>query len=470
MLAIASLAIFVDMLLYSVIIPIQPLLLTRSGVDKSDLDYFLVFLSTSYSAAMMLSTPLFGWLSDSYDANKTLMILSLICFIVSTMLFGFVTHFYVVIGARMVQGVSAGATWVLGFALVIDAFPSDQGLGVALGVVNGFASIGSFIGPIIGGFMTEFFGVESAFVVIASLAAVALLILLPVRLQRIWSKDVTDANAPQPTFFALLLNKEIAVTLGIVLMDGASFAALETFFPAWLIEHFHYTESQISVMLLAIIIPNIVTTVVIGWLSEKPWVSKPLMISVGMVLHAIAAPLVPFSREHIFLVASCVAYGICSHIAYTASTIELVSIMERTYGSSTATLQALSNIAYNMGGIGGPILAGLIKSNPSWGFAGGMVSISICVGVLTFAYVLVRFCFAPTMRYIPLPNPADFAIGTPKKAEPVLSSQPSYPPASPKVVVATQIRLEAGEVDDARFYLPPSPAITVTRGSGHSAV
>ncbi len=59
------------------------------------------------------------------------------------------------------------------------------------------------------------------------------------------------------------------------------------------------------------------------------------------LLHGVAAPLVAFGKAEEYVVATCVVYGICSHIAYTAAQIEIVNVMERAYGSSTATLQVV---------------------------------------------------------------------------------------------------------------------------------
>ena len=60
----------------------------------------------------------------------------------STLLFAFGTDYYVLLVARLLQGLSSGISWCSGLAMVADAFPTEK-QGVAYGMItvgNGVSS------------------------------------------------------------------------------------------------------------------------------------------------------------------------------------------------------------------------------------------------------------------------------------------------------------------------------------------
>jgi MFS family permease len=70
--------------------------------------------------------------------------------------------------------------------------------------------------------------------------------------------------------------------------------------------------------------------------------------------------------------------------------IELVYIAEEAFGEASASLQALNNAAYNLGGIVGPLLVGFITSyyELQW----GLVAVAAMTTVFMMCYIAARFC------------------------------------------------------------------------------
>ena len=109
------------------------------------------WLLTVYIAASLLTTPIYGRLSDSYGRRR-LFSLGLILFGFGSFLGIVASNFDLAILARAVQGLGAGGLFSLAFAVIADVVPvRDRGKYILLFViVFGTASI---LGPIFGGVM-----------------------------------------------------------------------------------------------------------------------------------------------------------------------------------------------------------------------------------------------------------------------------------------------------------------------------
>jgi len=109
---------------------------------------FSVYLLTS-----AISTPIYGKLSDLYG-RKNILSIGIIIFLVGSCLCGLSQTMYMLIGARAIQGVGAGAIFTVTYTIVGDVFtleerPKVQGI---IGTVWGIASLA---GPFVGGLLID---------------------------------------------------------------------------------------------------------------------------------------------------------------------------------------------------------------------------------------------------------------------------------------------------------------------------
>lgn len=98
---IVSFALFTDMALYNVIIPILPAIIERAKGDESDIGR----LFAVYSAGYLFSSPLFGIWSDRLKDRKIPMILGQLGLAVSTLLFILARSIPMLMAARLFQGI-----------------------------------------------------------------------------------------------------------------------------------------------------------------------------------------------------------------------------------------------------------------------------------------------------------------------------------------------------------------------------
>jgi MFS transporter, DHA1 family, solute carrier family 18 (vesicular amine transporter), member 1/2 len=160
-----TLATFVDLLTYSVAVPVLPDLATRLGASPTTIG----FLFASFGVTLFgVSIPM-GGLSDRIG-RRAPMVGALVALAASTLLFAFATSLPWLFAARLVQGAADAMTWVVGLALIADLY-SPQERGRIVGIMMSGTSFGLMIGPSVGGWLYEFGGIRTPFVVVAVFAA-----------------------------------------------------------------------------------------------------------------------------------------------------------------------------------------------------------------------------------------------------------------------------------------------------------
>jgi DHA2 family multidrug resistance protein len=109
---------------------------------------------TSYIVASALSIPAAGWLSLRFGRKRVFM-WAVVVFLVASIACGAANSLAVEVFARILQGLGGAFLIPLSHAIILDTYPpEEQGKAMALW---GMASVmGSFIGPTVGGYVTEY--------------------------------------------------------------------------------------------------------------------------------------------------------------------------------------------------------------------------------------------------------------------------------------------------------------------------
>lgn len=97
---VVALALFTDMILYDVIVPILPAILRRVKQDES----LMGLLLGVYAAGLLLFTPVFGVWSDRMQSRKAPMLCGQLGLGLSTLLFIYSRNLVLLIIARFLQG------------------------------------------------------------------------------------------------------------------------------------------------------------------------------------------------------------------------------------------------------------------------------------------------------------------------------------------------------------------------------
>jgi len=148
-LSVLMLVAFVDMMGLMIIWPLLPLYAQNLGASATTVG----LLAASFPVAQLVSSPVWGYVSDRYGRRPALLVglgASAIAYIV----FGFAHAVWLLFASRFVQGLGGGTTGVVQAYVADTMLPRERAK--ALGWLSAATSAGVIIGPAIGSFMHRF--------------------------------------------------------------------------------------------------------------------------------------------------------------------------------------------------------------------------------------------------------------------------------------------------------------------------
>ncbi|AZN41170.1 multidrug efflux MFS transporter [Paenibacillus albus] len=164
---------FVTSIGMSQIAPVLPLYIKHLGV--SDTDAISQYSGIAFGITFIVSaifSPIWGQAADKFGRKPMLLRASLgMAIVIFSM--GFAHHVYVLIGLRMLQGIITG--YGTACTTLIATQTDNEHAGWALGTLSTSSIAGSLLGPTIGGFIAENFGMQDVFFITGALMMVAFL-------------------------------------------------------------------------------------------------------------------------------------------------------------------------------------------------------------------------------------------------------------------------------------------------------
>lgn len=165
--AFVTFATFTDIVAYSIAVPVLPDLSRRLGASPT----MIGFLFASFGVTLLTVSMPSGALSDRIG-RKPPLVGGMILLAGASLLFAYSSTLPWLFAARLAQGAADAVTWVVGFALIADLYPSAS-RGRITGIVMMGTSFAFMIGPSLGGWLYELGGIRMPFVSVAVMAAVA---------------------------------------------------------------------------------------------------------------------------------------------------------------------------------------------------------------------------------------------------------------------------------------------------------
>lgn len=343
-LLVVGFAVFVDMLIYGLIVPILPSYAESLGASQTRIG----LLFSSYALTLFVATPLLGMLADKVG-RKGPLLWGMIGLAATTVMFAFATEFWVLVAARMLQGIAAAATWTAGLALLADVYPSEE-RGTAMGLALSGQAAGTLLGPTVGGWLFEWGGYKLPFLIAALLALIDAL--LRVSLLR----QVSDTKAERfISPLRLLQSRAIWMIAGVVALGAAIPAILEPTLPLHLSRHLNASPGVIGLLFAVPTIAYALTTGMIGALSTK--VGHAKTIAAGLMFIAIILPLNALPDMIWLQVVVLALLGIGMGTVLAPALPKLTDLSQQTVTGANAHgfTFAVYNTAYSVGMMVGPL-------------------------------------------------------------------------------------------------------------------
>ncbi|KAI9045641.1 MFS transporter [Aspergillus affinis] len=156
-------AMFTDMLLYGLIVPVIPTVLTqRVGLAVDQEQQWTSILLALYGSMLLVFCPISGYVADRIQSRRWPLLVGLVIMGASTALLCVGSNLALWITGRLFQGASAAVVWTVGMALLADNVETDE-LGGAMGLASSGMTLGVMVGPLLGGVLYEHAGYYAVF-------------------------------------------------------------------------------------------------------------------------------------------------------------------------------------------------------------------------------------------------------------------------------------------------------------------
>lgn len=280
--------VFIDLLGYSLILPLLPYYAETFGASAT----IIGLLGTVNAIGKLIAAPAVGRLSDRYG-RRPLLIVSIVGTVVSFVLLGAAQSLFVLFLSRVLDGV-LGGNIALARAYITDV-TDEENRARGLGIIGAAFGIGFVIGPFMGGVLSSIGGYDFPAYVAAGLSLLNLIAVV------LWLPEslTTEAkaklrNSPKTRFsFRMLVETLRQPCVGplfhIRLVYALAFTLFQANFSLYAKNHLGLTAQTTSYVLAYVgLSAALVQGVVIGKLTdrfqERPLIFTGTLIMAGALL------------------------------------------------------------------------------------------------------------------------------------------------------------------------------------------
>lgn len=380
-------------------------------------------------------TAIWGFVADRYDNKRILMVIGLVALLGATLVLWLAGSVPVLLLGRVLQGASAGLTWTVSLAIVVDSV-SPARIGFATGWIEWSTCVGTSIGPLLGGLVFDKHGYDAVFemclVLVAVDSALRLLILdgkegrsptFTTKASSIWSEPGAVATtqlaggngaeadeqgrntdvAPfmrkkrvfsagrcihlfrKPRFLAALWGSMVAASL---------YSAFDSTLALFVSSTFRWDATGAGLMFLPLVVPACLAPVVgaagdrVGakWLATAGFlVATPLLVCLRFVQENVV-------QHKILLAGLLTGIGLCLTFVMAPLMAEVAwstKLEADEPGMVPITLAySLYNMAFSGGAVAGPLLAGCMRNIALGG--GGLGGVGSVFAIVSFATAVTQ--------------------------------------------------------------------------------
>lgn len=232
---------FIAFLGIGLVIPVLPRLMNELHISGQVVGY----LTAAFALTQLILSPFAGKAADRFG-RKIMIVLGLIIFGLSELLFGFGKTVDVLFISRILGGVSAAFIMPAVTAFIAD-ITTDENRPKALGYMSAAISTGFIIGPGLGGFLAEI-GTRVPFYsagVLGLVAAVFSIVLLREPERPIITESAGDHE--NKSSFRKLLMPMFFIAFAVIFISSFGLAAFESFFSLYVDHKFGFSPADIAI-------------------------------------------------------------------------------------------------------------------------------------------------------------------------------------------------------------------------------
>lgn len=343
---ILALSIFSSMLGAGIVVPLLPLYAESLGATG----IWLGAIFAGFSISRTIVTPVFGRLSDR-SGRKPFICIGLFAYALISFGFIWANSVSQLVLIRLVHGVAGGMILPIAQAYVGDISPEGEE-GKWMGYSNAAFFSGFGFGPLMGGVLTEYLGMDIAFVSMGGLNLLAFFIAV-FFLPEISRKKL--AAQPRLSFREMSQSGTMTGLFGFRLALTFGRASFFTFLPIFVAGGLGLRPNLIGILLAIHILLLSLLGIPSGRIADR--FSRRALVVIGCLVSFTYLALIPLAYNFWQLLALCALGSLGSAISVPAASA-LVVEEGRKYGMGSAI--AVFTMALSIGMAVGPILSGAI--------------------------------------------------------------------------------------------------------------
>lgn len=370
--AFVTFATFIDILAYSIAVPVLPHLSQRFGASPT----LIGLLFASFGVTVLAVSVPMGSISDR-TGRRLPLVGGMIALAGASVLFALAPSMSWLFAARLVQGAADAVTWVVGFALVADLYTARE-RGRVMGFVMSGSTFGFMVGPTLGGWLYERGGARMPYLAVAALALVAAGAFAAMRFPR-----GSGTHEAVPLRIVLKVRAVMVCALAVA-VGGGTIAMIEPVLSLFLASKIALGPGRIGLVFGAGAVVATALHPVFGRIADRAGGRRLTLWGLVAIVAALPLSSGIASFESALVIYAVAAVAIA--IFVTPSLTYMAEATSLAGSDSFGVAYGLYNFAWSLGLLAGPAVGGALYERI--GFV--QLCLSWAAGLLVIAVVLAR--------------------------------------------------------------------------------
>jgi Bcr/CflA subfamily drug resistance transporter len=335
-------------------LPSLPSLTEYFGATEEDIQLAMPIYLTG---AVMLS-PFLGILSD-HHGSKPILLLGIGVFLIGTLLCMYSTSLSFFLTARFIQGAGSIVSPVVGWALIQDLYPGDEGA-KALSLFGSVAAISPIIAPGLGGYIHTFFGWQGNFIAIFLIGAITFFMFTMIRFDKKNNRGNEKLSVIKTfkTYKTILKNKTFLLYISFYCLVSVGEWTYLTVIPFYYENTLNLTPDVFGVYISSsaffIVMGTLITPVLLNWIQFE----KTLYIGIIFTLIGSGALLLIsflFPHSALFIIFFAGVYLCGKSVIWAPTTSRALQEFDEMRASASAARGLILMSSFAIGGYIGSI-------------------------------------------------------------------------------------------------------------------
>jgi DHA1 family multidrug resistance protein-like MFS transporter len=351
-------------------------LLSVYARDMGASGVWIGLIMASYAIANIISTPLFGRLSDR-RGRKVFLCVGLLAYSIISLGYIIATNLPLLSVVRLLQGTAGGMVMPIATAYIGDISPRGEE-GKWMGYAGAAFFIGFGIGPLLGGVLSQFIGMTFTFIFMSALNFLAFWIVL-IFLPEAKARRV-DTTQKRASFKEILNSRVIKGLFAFQIAAAMGQGSFTTFLPIIATAR-GFSLTVVGIILSCTICFNSVLGALFGRFADK--LNKRWLIVGGSCIILLSLSAIPQAGIFWILLPLCLAMATGSGLA--SPSVSALAVAEgRKFGMGST--MGIVNMGMSIGFALGPIIAGKVSDLGQTSYAFYFGSAMLVCGIIVFLF------------------------------------------------------------------------------------